>query len=338
MNRITAFIKLIRLPNLLIIALAQYAIRWGVIFPMYSFINRQLFQNFPGRITNPDIVQLQVSEFYFFLLSLATVMIAAAGYIINDYFDVNIDRINKPLQIIIGKTIKRREAMLAHITISGFAIVMAVFVSFKLGLWQYSLIYVACAFGLWFYSTEFKKQFLTGNIVVAFFVALVPFIAGLFELHLTAEKYHVLRLPPFEVNFKFIFDFIVGFSTLGFLINLIREIIKDIEDMDGDKTFGCQTLPITLGLETSKNIVSFLIIVLMFIIGYIQKGQFDSGAKISFIYLLLFIQVPLAGVIYLVQKASVAKDFKMPDILSKAVMLSGLLYTFLIYFSFMNYG
>src|ERR1017187_10122421 len=136
MHKIIAFTKLIRLPNLLIIALAQYAMRWGVIYPMYQFINRQLLANFPDQITNPRIMKFQVDELHFFLLSLASMMIAAAGYIINDYFDVKIDRINKPGQMVIDKGIKRREAMLAHVVISGIAIIIALLVSYRLGLWH----------------------------------------------------------------------------------------------------------------------------------------------------------------------------------------------------------
>lgn len=338
MNKLFSFTKLIRLPNLLIIALAQYAMRWGVIYPMYTFINRQLIHNFPDQITNPQIMKFQVSEIQFFLLSLATVMIAAAGYIINDYFDVKIDRINKPGQMVIDNGIKRREAMLAHIVISSIAIGLAFFVSYRLELWHYSLIYVACAAGLWFYSTEFKKQFLTGNVIIALFVALAPFMVGLYELHLTVIKYRVLTIPPFEVNFKVMFDFILGFSALAFLINLIREIIKDISDMEGDREFGCRTLPITLGIETCKNIVSVLIVLLMFVIGYIQEEQFDSNARISSVYLLLFVQLPLAVLIYLVQKARTPAEFKTPDLLSKLVMLTGVFYTLVIYYSFMHHA
>lgn len=335
MNKLISFLKLIRLPNLLIIALAQYAMRWGVIYPMYTFLNKQLIENYPDKISNPHIVNFQVSDTEFFFLSLATVMIAAAGYIINDYFDVKIDRINKPEQMIIDKGIKRRTAMGAHFVISSIASVIALLVSFKLGLWQYGLIYIMCMFGLWFYSTEFKKQFLIGNIIIALFVALVPFTVGLYELHLAAEKYRVLTLPPFEVNFKVIFNFITGFSALAFLINLIREIIKDIEDVEGDREFGCRTLPIALGVDTAKNIASSLVIVVIAIIGYIQMGQYQAGASLSCLYLLVFIQIPLAIIIYLLQRAHTPADFRKPDMLSKIVMLTGILYTVVIYFSFM---
>lgn len=336
MNKVISFLKLIRLPNLLIIASAQYAMRWGIIYPMYSFVNKQLIQNYPDKITNPNILKFQVSEMEFFFLTLATVMIAAAGYIINDYFDVKIDRINKPQQMIIDKGIKRRSAMAAHLVLSFIASLIALMISYKLGLWQYAFIYVACIFGLWFYSTEFKKQFLIGNIIIALFVALVPFVVGLYELHLAVDKYRVLTLPPFEVNFKVMFNFITGFAALAFLVNLIREIIKDIEDIDGDKEYGCRTIPIVLGIETTRNFVSFLVIITILIIGYIQLGQFNSGATLSFWYLMIFIQLPLISIIYLLQRARSPAQFKLPDMLSKIVMLSGILYTLIIYHSFMT--
>jgi len=336
MHKIISFSRLIRLPNLLIILLTQYAMRWAIIYPMYRFLNKQLFTGFPGQITNPEIVQFQVSELLFFLLSISTVMIAAAGYIINDYFDVGMDRVNKPDQIIIDKSIKRREAMLAHALISGAAILIAGFASWKLGLGHYSLIYLAMAVGLWFYSTDFKKQLFTGNLMVALFVAMVPFVVGLYELNLCARTYRVLTLPPFEVNFKFIFNFIAGFSVLAFLINLIREIIKDVEDMEGDRIYGCKTIPIALGIETSKNIISFLSLLLILVIAWVQKGQYDSKAFPSLIYLLIFVQLPLTVLIYLIQKANLARQFKTPDILCKIIMLTGLLYSAVLFYSFIS--
>ena len=334
MSRVISFSKLIRLPNLLIIALAQYAMRWGVIYPMFTYVNRELIANYPDKITNKSIVYCQVGDIDFFLLCLSTVMIAAAGYIINDYFDVNIDRINKPNQLIIDNGIKRREAMKAHFIISTLAILLAGYVSHRLGLWHYGFIFLACAIGLWFYTTDFKKQFLTGNLVIAAFVALVPFIVGLYELQLCSEKYKILMAPPFSVNFKVIFNFILGFSVLAFILNLIREIIKDAEDMEGDKAYGCRTLPVVLGIDSTKNVIVSLSVILLLVIGYIQKGQYDAHAWISLLYLLLLVEIPMLVVVYLVLKAKVASDFKVADLLSKIVMLTGIGYTGIIYLSF----
>ena len=331
-----AFIKLIRLPNLFIIAIAQYAMRFGVIYPMYSFINKQLILNFPDKITNPHILEFQMSEWSFFLLVLSTVMIAAGGYIINDYFDVNIDRINKPGNMVIDKGIKRRAAMAAHMIMTTVAVIIAIVVSYKLGLTRHGLIFVCSSIGLWFYNTEFKKQFLIGNVLIALFVGLVPFIVGLYELNLAANRYDVLAKAPFFVNFQKILSFITGFSVLAFLINLAREVIKDIEDMDGDEAYGCRTIPITLGLSAAKNFILFLLGVVIVMIGYIMKDQFSAGATLSFWYLLLLLEVPLLVCGYFVFKAIDPSEYKTPDLISKVIMFTGIGYTLVIYFSFIQ--
>src|SRR3954471_20670119 len=129
-----SFLKLIRFPNLLIIAFTQYAMRWGVIYPMIETVNRYLFSVYPQKITNPHIIALQMTQFQFFLLVLSTVMIAAAGYIINDYFDTRIDRINKPADVIIDRHIKRRVAMGAHLVINFLGIGIGFAIAYQLGM------------------------------------------------------------------------------------------------------------------------------------------------------------------------------------------------------------
>jgi 4-hydroxybenzoate polyprenyltransferase len=170
MNPIIAFIKLIRLPNLIIIVLTQYAIRYGII---YAILNS---------VSDDVEVSLLMSNLDFFLLCLSTVMIAAAGYIINDYFDVRVDRVNRPDKIIVGKHLKRRIAMGSHVIINSIAIIIAGYLAYKIGDWKLIFIQLLAAGALWYYSIIFKKQVLIGNIIVALLAALVPFVAGLYEL------------------------------------------------------------------------------------------------------------------------------------------------------------
>lgn len=220
-----AFLKLIRLPNLFIIALTQYAMRWGIIYPILKWINAYLSQTAP-QLAEQDLFKLQLSEWQFFLLSLSTVMIAAAGYIINDYFDEKIDRINKPVQLIIDKGIKRRVAMGAHMVINFLAITIGVSLAYSIGMWKLGLIYFVSASGLWYYSTTFKRQFLVGNILVAFLTGLVPLMVGLFEIPLLIRQYGTV-IAQYNINFNIIFNFIAGFSFFAFITTLIREILKD---------------------------------------------------------------------------------------------------------------
>jgi 4-hydroxybenzoate polyprenyltransferase len=149
MNPVIAFIKLIRFPNLILLVLSQYAIRFGIISPIiYHFSGDENIQN----------VGLKMAEFDFFLLSLSSVMIAAAGYIINDYFDVKADRINRPEKIIVGKYLKRRIAMGAHIVINIIALLIGAYLAYKLDVWNLVLFQILPAGALWYYSTVFKKQ------------------------------------------------------------------------------------------------------------------------------------------------------------------------------------
>ncbi len=209
-----SFLKLIRVKNLLIIAFTQYTVRWCIIYPILK--------------SHSVYYKLQLSEFHFFLLVLSTVMIAAAGYIINDYFDVKIDKINKPERLIIDKGIKRRVAIGAHFVINILAIAIAVYVSHCVGVWKLALIHFICATGLWFYSTTFKRQFLIGNIIIACFTALVPLIVGIYEFLPAYRAYFPLED---HLSFKAGWYFLLGFSAYAFIITFIREIIKDLKIM-----------------------------------------------------------------------------------------------------------
>ena len=135
-----AFLKLIRIQNLLIIAFTQYVVRWCIVYPIIK--------------VSSTFYTVQLSELQFFLLVLSTVMIAAAGYIINDYFDVRIDKVNKPERMVIDKGVKRRVAIGAHTVINILAVAIAIIVSYSIGSWRLALVHFICAGGLWFYSTS----------------------------------------------------------------------------------------------------------------------------------------------------------------------------------------
>lgn len=327
----SAFLRLIRLPNLLIIVLAQYAVRWGIVYPMLKKINRVLNQSYP-QIIHADVLKLQMNEFQFFLLALSTSMIAAAGYIINDYFDVRIDRVNKPERLVIDKGIKRRVAMVAHVIINVLAIGIGAILSYKLGMWKLGMIYILCTAGLWYYSTTFKRMFFIGNFIIALFTALVPLMVGLFEVPLLAKKYDIL-VTQFDVSFNHIFYFIAGFSFFAFITTLIREIIKDTYDMEGDEEFGCNTIPIAIGINQTKYLVMSLILMTMVALGYLQYLQFNSGDKLSFFYLLILLQLPFSFLMYKIFRAHEPIAFRFPEKLTKAIMVLGIFYTTVVYYS-----
>ena len=310
-----SFFRLIRLPNLLLIALVQYLVRYCLIGSMVQFSN----------------LELQMNNFDFFLLSLSTVMIAAAGYIINDYFDTKIDSVNKPNKVIVGRTIKRRVAMGAHLVISFLAICIGFYLAHKVGMYKLGFVHVLSAGFLWFYSTDFKKQLLIGNLVVAMLAALVPLIVGLYEIPLLIKKYREVLIES-SSNFNFIFYFVAAYSGFSFLTTFVREVVKDMEDFIGDKEFGRNTIPIAMGIKAAKGISLFLILVMMVLLAFPQYEQWTSGDKISFYYFLVFIQVPFLFLAYKITKAERVKDYSFASLLCKAIMYFGICYTLVFYF------
>lgn len=314
MQQLKAFFILIRLKNLIIIALTQYLIRYAIIEPMISLSS----------------FELQLSHFNFFLMSLATVLIAAGGYIINDYFDTRIDRVNRPDLVVIDTYIKRRVAMGAHVVASIAGIALGFYVALQAGVYQLGFIYAISSGMLWFYSTDFKRQLLVGNLVISFLTALVPIMVPLFEIPLLNQEYGEILLEA-NTDFTFLLRFVGAYSLFAFVSSLIREIIKDIEDVNGDTSFGRITLPIAIGIEKSKTIVTVLCLILILGLAYIQYLQLEANDFVFFSYILFTIQLPM---IYLIIKLKQAKDqtqFGFISRIVKFIMLAGILSSLLVF-------
>jgi 4-hydroxybenzoate polyprenyltransferase len=171
-----------------------------------------------------------LEDFRFYLLVLGTVMITAAGYMINDYYDVKIDYINKPHEVIVGKGIKRRVVIVLHTILNFSGIALGLFVSLKIGLVNFF-----AAFLLWIYSNRLKREPFIGNLTVAFLTGLSVYIIAFYF-----QKNELLVLT---------------YAIFAFFLNLIREIIKDIEDRHGDRKHGCRTLPIVIGFRNTKQVI-----------------------------------------------------------------------------------
>jgi 4-hydroxybenzoate polyprenyltransferase len=308
------FIKLIRLPNLLIIAATQYLMRYAVIKPMLGL----------------SLIDLQLSHFDFFLLVLSTVFIAAAGYIINDYFDTRIDQINRPGNVVVGFTIKRRVAMGAHLVLNILGILIGFYVGYKAGVYKLGIIHFFAAGILWFYSTDFKSQSFIGNTIVAILAGVVPMVVPLFEIPLLNQEYGDILLET-GTNFNFIFKFIGGFAIFAFLLTLIREIIKDIEDYKGDEAYGLKTLPIAYGVQKAKTVVFTIIAITVLALAVLQYRQFVSGDRLSFFYILMVIQLPILYLAYRVKLAQSPEEYHAASSFAKLIMVLGVLYSVLIY-------
>ena len=306
MNVIAGFIRLIRTPNLFFIGLTQ------LLF-YFCIVTRQREIN-PGSYTTLSLTDLV-------LLILASVLIAAGGYVINDYFDLNIDRINKPKRLVIERVINRRWAILWHFCLSLLGVLVSIYLSWRSGNPLIGIINVLAVILLWFYSTNFKKQLLIGNIIIALLTAWVVLVIYVYE-----AKANFLALPESQVNYvTSVFKMAILYGGFAFIISLIREVVKDIEDMHGDLKYNCKTLPIVWGLNAAKLFVSIWLIVLIAAILILQVYALQLQWYWMVIYNCITILLPLVLVVVKVIRATQSKDFSSISALIKTVMLAGIL-------------
>lgn len=266
----------------------------------------------------------QDNIFYLLLLSLASLLIAAAGYIINDYFDLNIDRVNKPERLVVEKIIKRRWAIIWHWALSFAGIAISVYLGFKLGQWIVALANTICVIVLWFYSTSFKKKLLIGNVIISLLTAWVILVLFVYRTAFPV----VIKINSdtlFALNVAKFFKLTVLYSGFAFIISLIREVIKDMEDMEGDAKYGCKTMPIVWGIPASKVFVAVWLIVLVGAIIILQFYALHLQWWGSVIYSVITIILPLLWILHKLYTAKVAADYHVLSTVVKMVMLAGIL-------------
>jgi 4-hydroxybenzoate polyprenyltransferase len=304
---------------LLIIAFTQYAMRYLVMEPLLP----------------SDTFELQFGDFQFALLVFSTMLIAAAGYIINDYFDTRPDLINKPARVVVGVTISRKVAMMLHLILNLIAVGIGIYLAFYVGLRSLSLVFVLSTGLLWFYSTNYKKQFLVGNLAVSFLTALVPLMVVLFEIPLLNREYGEVMIR-YDADFNYLFAWVSAFSFFAFITTLIREIIKDAEDLEGDMAYGMKTVPIVLGSLWTRIVLVLLIAVTMFALTFLLFKYIyfsvDPVDTTSLIYFVVFLLLPLIILAIQVMTARNKRGYHRASTLIKLVMLSGILYSVLVFY------
>ncbi|ALI99401.1 hypothetical protein DC20_11020 [Rufibacter tibetensis] len=271
------FLTLIRLPNLIIMLLAQLLVRKCLVFPERSL--------------------LQSLSWPFAVLVVATLCIAAAGYIINDYYDVKIDRINKPERVVVGKFLTRRKAMMIHLYLSAAGVLLGVIIGWRIG-----AVLLGVALLLWGYSAQFKKRPFVGNLTIALLAAVmvlvVPLQAG--QPSLAAWAYGVF----------------------AFLISLVREVIKDMEDVQGDASFRCRTLPIVLGIPQTKWILYLLVGFFLIFTGFVMLKRLNEPLFVG--YLFIGVVLPTFVLIRQIITADRKKEYARLSWICKGIMVTGI--------------
>lgn len=292
-----SFLNLIRWKNILIIALVQLLIKYALLEPF-------------GVQTSLDTLSI-------IILIMATICIAAAGNIINDIQDIETDLINKPEKIIVYKTISEKTAYNLFIVLNLMGVGLGFYLSYSIDSAPSFSIFVIVSALLYVYSTYLKRTLIVGNVVVSVLVALSLLIVGLFELLPATTPYNQkIQLSVFKIIFYY--------ALFAFIINLLREIAKDIEDIDGDYKAGMHTLPIAIGRQRAKNILTVLnFIPLLGLVFYIVSSLYKQPIAVG--YFLLFVIAPLLYISIKTFSAKTKKDFHHLSNLYKLVMVFGML-------------
>ncbi|MCX6286842.1 MAG: geranylgeranylglycerol-phosphate geranylgeranyltransferase [Bacteroidetes bacterium] len=306
-TRVIKIIRFIRLPNLLIIVLTQFLLRYCLFAPF---------------LYNGD-TEVMTSLVDFSLLCLATILITSGGYVINDYFDVRIDEINKPSHLIVGKIIPGRTAIKWHILLTGLGSLIGFYLAYRVRLLSFGLIFPAVGLLLWFYSAKYKRMLFWGNFIVAMLSALVVLIVYLFE-------FFWLRLHPdffadLVPDLLWVGKLFLAYALFAFLVTFYREVIKDMEDVKGDARVGCRTIPIVFGINSSKWIVTGLIVLTMFLLGSGLFVLYRLALMTVFWYLLPTVLLPMIYLIYRVFNSNTQEEYHIMSNICKIIMVAGVL-------------
>jgi 4-hydroxybenzoate polyprenyltransferase len=312
-------IKLVRAKNLAMVVATMYAMRYLIAEPMLSYTYAPFF----------DVsLYLQMSHLHFFLLVAATAFIAAAGYVINDYFDRKIDLLNKPERVVVSTLMPRRQAMLLHWIFNIAGIGLGSYLAFYVGMPNLGFVFAFSAGLLWFYSTNFSREPVIGNVIVSVLTALVPLMVIMFEIPFLYETYRAKMIYT-GVSFNRLLWVILSFAAFAFITTMAREIIKDIEDYAGDSASGRETLPIVAGIRWAKLVALFFIFLAAAAAPLWVALYMFSWWSLG--YILIFVSLPSLFLAYKLWAAGTPAQYAFASSLQKAVMLTGLLFSFVFY-------
>jgi 4-hydroxybenzoate polyprenyltransferase len=295
--------------------LIQLFVRWFLIGPIYEM----------------NQVSFALSLTDFLLLILATVFIAAGGYCLNDIFDVDTDRINKPSKVLIGNPISEKLAWKLYWALSMGGLLLGLWLSLRVGVFNTFFIFIFSVAGLWFYSTSFKYKLLVGNFLISFLAAVSLALPWLMEF--------LARLPLPDIfveglrAYPLIHSFVGLYTGFAFMVTLVREIVKDAEDITGDQAFGARTVPTVFGFEKTKIILLGLVGIVVLALMYLSYRAFEE----DFINLFLYVLLLCAFGLFIMQNiwmASHKKEFSALSLYLKVFMAAGVFSMQLLYLEF----
>ncbi len=304
------FLKLIRLENVVMVLVTQLLMSYAVIAPILKVNGLES--------ATPALSTL--------LIILGTALITMGGYVINDYFDTRIDEINKPHKVIIGKAISRHKAMSLHQILTGIGVLCGLFVSYQTRSVTIALIYIMIPGLLWFYSSSYKRQFFIGNVIVGLITGFVPMIMALVEVAYQVHIYgDILKTTGVVAD---IYLWVGFFSLFAFALNVLREMVKDLQDEEGDREMECRTVPIVLGNNWAKVIITLFTGLLLTAIVFLIVKQLTFAETVVLKNFLLYgVCAPLFFFVLMLFRAKIPQDYATTQKVLKAIMLAGIIFS-----------
>jgi 4-hydroxybenzoate polyprenyltransferase len=311
-----AFFQLIRWQNLLFLAIIMWVMeKWVGVAVMRS-------------AGLPEIMPW----WYLLLLTAAVLLVAAGGYVINDYFDVKIDRINRPDRLLVTTSVTKQEAMRLFQILTAAGVAAGLAAAWVARSWPIATVFLLVPGLLWFYSASYKRMFLVGNLIVSFCAALTPLLVALADAALLTRHYKE-AMPYMQVG-RELFLWLGGFALFAFLMTWMRETVKDLQDQSGDRELECHTLPVVIGTRWTQAVVTLLVVATAGLLCYFHFAllPFDSSWRsLATRYLVFGLLVPLACELALLWSAKIPSDFRTAQQLLKFVMFFGVLYGWVVF-------
>lgn len=247
---------------------------------------------------------------------ISTLCIAAAGNVINDIYDVEIDKINKPNKVLIGKKISERSANNLFIGLNVVGVAIGFYLANIIGKPAFSALFIVFSALLYLYASYLKGILLVGNILISALVAMSLIIVGLFDLMPAIT-------PTNQATQSTIFSIVLDYALFAFSLNFIREIVKDLQDINGDKKGEMNTLPIAIGRKRTTIIV-FILGVLMVLGVVFYMYEYLYSQQVLLLYFLFAIIAPLLYFCVKTWSAKSQKDYAFLSTILKIVMLTGI--------------
>lgn len=312
---IKPYLQLLRVGNLTFVAILLYVMEKWVATPLLQL--EQFGELMPWWVLT--------------LLIVSVVGIAAGGYVINDYFDVKIDRINRPDNLVVTRIISRDAAMNLFYGLTAVGVIAGTVVAWWAHSWTLLFTYVVIPGLLWFYSASYKRMFLVGNLVVAFASAIVPLLVAIANADYLHHLYqNALAYSPIVGE---LYVWTGGFAIFAFLLTWVREIVKDIEDIEGDREMECRTLPIVWGDKVAKIIATILLVAIATLIVYILFAVLPFSHEWKSLptrYVVFGLIVPILCSIVLLWAANNRTEYHRVQTIIKFAMFMGMLFSYVI--------